>query len=114
MRKFEYANARSDFEAALVTDGSFLDARRRLVEMWETEGNRKKALEGAERVRSMSAALTPRQRAEAEANVLSLGTESAKGTEAQRALFDATPDDVELGLRLIEEQPAPKTASAIV
>jgi eukaryotic-like serine/threonine-protein kinase len=126
LRKFEYANARSYFEAALTTDASFLNAQRRVVETWEGEGNRKKARDAAERIRSRPTHLTPTQLAETEATILSLGPEPAKGTEARKALFDATPDDVELGLAVIDVGPhkpanamvlgvtPPKTAGAII
>ncbi|MGO8970532.1 MAG: protein kinase domain-containing protein [Myxococcaceae bacterium] len=116
LRKFEYTSAKSDFDAALATDGSFLAAQRRVVELWEHEGNRKKAREVAERIHSRPNALTPRQLAELDAQLLSLGSEPRKGTDARRALFDATPDDVELGLSLIEFDRfrAPKVARAFV
>jgi hypothetical protein len=42
----------------------------------------------------MSSSLTSKQRAEVEAKILSLGPEPGKGTEARKALFDATPDNV--------------------
>jgi eukaryotic-like serine/threonine-protein kinase len=113
LRNFDYARARSDFDAALVTDGSFVDAQRRVVQTWEGEGNRKKAWEAAERIRARPGSLTPRQRAEAEAKSLSLGPDFAKGMEARKALFEATPDDVELGLALMDDSP-PKTTDAII
>ena len=116
LRTFDYGNARSSFEAALASDGNFLDAQRRVVETWEHEGNRKKAREAAERIRSKQTSLTSRQLAELDAKLLSLGPEPGKGSEAQQALFDATPDDVELALRLVDDEvdKAPKTASATV
>jgi eukaryotic-like serine/threonine-protein kinase len=114
LRKFEYANARSYFEAALAMDSSFLDAQRRVVETWEAEGNSKKAREATERIRSRRNGLTPRQAAIVEAKLLSLGPEPSKGAEARKAIFDATPDDMELGLGLVELLDAPRTAGAII
>ena len=116
LRKFDYGTARGYFEAAFATDSNFLDAQRRVVETWEHEGNRKKARDAAERIRSKQTSLTPRQLAELDAKLLSLGPEPGKGKEARKALFDATPDDVELGLSLVDEEVelAPKTASAVV
>jgi eukaryotic-like serine/threonine-protein kinase len=113
LRSFEYENARSYFEAALATDGSFLDAQRRLGETWELEGNHKKAREVAERIRARPSGLTPRQLAETEERILSLGPEPEKGMEARTALFEATPDDVELGIRLANDSP-PKIGAAIL
>jgi eukaryotic-like serine/threonine-protein kinase len=117
LRKFEYENAKGDFEAALAMDGSFLAAKRRVVELWEHEGNRKRSLAAAEAVRSRPSGLTPRQRLEVEAKILSLGTDPAKGREARKALFDATPDDVELGLALVDDEDwnnSPKAMGAII
>jgi eukaryotic-like serine/threonine-protein kinase len=111
--KFEYEDARSDFEAALATDGNFLDAQRRVVQTWEGEGNRKKAHEAAEHMRARTSGLTARQRAETDAKALSLGPEPAKGSEALKALFDATPDDVELAMALLD-QTSPETGKAII
>jgi tRNA A-37 threonylcarbamoyl transferase component Bud32 len=111
--KFEYQDARSAFDAALATDGGFLDAQRRVVQTWEGEGNRKKAHEAAERIRARPSGLTTRQRAEIEAKALSLGPEPAKGIEALQALFDATPDDVELAMVLLD-QTSPETGKAII
>ncbi len=116
LRKFDYGSARSSFEAALAMDGSFPEARRRLAETWEHEGNRKRAREVAEPIRSKQTNFTSRQLAELDAKLLSLGPEPGQGALARQALFEATPDDVELGLALAEEQveTAPKTANAIV
>ncbi|MGO8967961.1 MAG: protein kinase domain-containing protein [Myxococcaceae bacterium] len=115
LRNFEYANAKGDFDAALATDGSFLAAQRRRVALWEHEGNRKKAREAAARIRSRPNVLSPRQMAELDALLLSLGPEPGKGTEARRALFDAAPDDVELGLGLLwHDSGAVKSTSAII
>ena len=91
VRNFDYTNAKSDFEAALATDGSFLAAQRRAAELWEHEGNRKKARELVERIRSRPNALTPGQLAELHAQLLKLGPEPDKGTDAWKDLFDATP-----------------------
>ncbi|MGO8971271.1 MAG: protein kinase domain-containing protein [Myxococcaceae bacterium] len=113
LRRFEYETARSYFEAALATDGSFFDARRRLGETWELEGNKKKAREVAEGIRARPGGLTPRQLAETEENILSLGPEPEKGLEARTALFDATPDDVEVAVRLLSDSP-PKTGAAVL
>jgi eukaryotic-like serine/threonine-protein kinase len=114
LRKFEHASARSYFEAALTMDSNFLAAQRRIVETWEAEGNRKKAREAAERIRSRRDGLTSKQAGEVEAKLLSLGPEPSKGAEARKAIFDANPDDVELGLALVESVDAPRTAGAIV
>ncbi len=113
LRSFEYENAWSYFQAALATDGSFMDAQRRLGEIWDLEGNKKKAREVADRIRARPGGLTPRQLAETEGRILSLGPEPEKGTEALTALFDATPDDVELAIRIVSEAP-PKTGAAIL
>jgi len=116
LRHFEVAAAKGYFDAALASDASFLDAQRRVVELWEHEGNRKRAREAAERIRLRPAALTPRQLAELDARILSLGPDPGKGSGARRALFETTPDDVELGLNLAsrEKYAAPKTASALL
>jgi eukaryotic-like serine/threonine-protein kinase len=120
LRKFEFSNAKSYFDAALATDGSFWDAQHRVVDLWRREGNRKKAREAAERLRSRSNGLTPRQQAKTEAEIselVNLGPEPGKPTEAWRVLFDASPDDVDLGLALIDKfelYDEPKTVGAIV
>ncbi|MGO8967959.1 MAG: protein kinase domain-containing protein [Myxococcaceae bacterium] len=115
LRQFDFTNAKGDFDAALAADGSFSAAQRRLVELWEHEGNRKKAREMAERIRSRPNALTPGQLTELDAQLVSLGPEPGKGLEARRALFDATPDDVELGLGLIgHDLGAVKVADATI
>jgi eukaryotic-like serine/threonine-protein kinase len=113
LRAFEYPNARNELDASLAADWTFVDAQRRVVQAWEAEGNRKKAREVAERIRSRPNALTARQLAVTEAKILSLGPQPEKGTEALHALFEATPDDVELGLALFDESP-PRTADAIL
>ncbi len=114
LRKFEFANAKSYLDAALAADGSFLAAQQRMVGVWEHEGNRTKAREAAERIRVRSNGLTSRQLAELDAHILSLGPEPGKGVDAWRALFDATPDDAELGATLVRYRLAPKTESALV
>ena len=103
LRNFEYARARGDFEAAVAADGDFLDAQRRAAKTWEAEGNRRKASEALARISSRTTGLTPRQRAETNAYALRLDRDPSKGEAARQALFDATPDDVELGLGLAEE-----------
>jgi len=107
LRNYDFVRAKSHFDAALAMDSSFLDARRRVVEFWEHEGNRNKARDAAEQIHSHPLGLTPRKAAELDAELLSLGPEHAKGTEALRALFDSTPDDIELGLRLVEKDLRP-------
>ncbi|MGO9066461.1 MAG: protein kinase domain-containing protein [Myxococcaceae bacterium] len=114
LRKFEYENAKGDFEAALAMDGSFLAAQRRVVELWEHEGNRKRSLAAAEAIRSRPSGLTAKQRLEVEAKILSLGPDPAKGMEARKALFDATPDDVELGLALVDDEDSNNSPKAML
>jgi len=104
-RNFDFANARSSFDAALATDRSFLDAQYRILQLWWHEGNRKKARETEDQIRSRPDALTPRQLAE-----LNSGE-----THSRQALFEATPDDLELGVELLfRHQDEPKTAAAIL
>jgi tetratricopeptide (TPR) repeat protein/tRNA A-37 threonylcarbamoyl transferase component Bud32 len=100
LRRFDYDDARSRFQAALAADARFLDAQRRIVQTWQAQENKKRAQEAAKRVRARTDALTPQQAAEVDARILSLGPDERKALDALLGLLEATPDDVELGVAL--------------
>ncbi len=113
LRKFEYSNARSSFEAALASEPTSLDAQWGTTDTWHREGYQKKAREFAERIRAQRVGPPSRHRAEIDANLQAV-LDPAKGTEAFSALFDATPDDLELGQTVMWRSDNPKTVSVVL
>ena len=114
LRGFEYAQARSFFDAALTHDATLVDAQERIVESWQRQGFRKKAREAAERLASQKHVLTSRQSADLTSRSLRLGRPPQKGREARLALFTTRPDDEELGLDVAFDNSPPKQELALV
>jgi tetratricopeptide (TPR) repeat protein/tRNA A-37 threonylcarbamoyl transferase component Bud32 len=112
-RLWELEDARDHFEAAVAADSSSVDAQRRIGETWVKQGNRKAAREVIERLRARPSGLTARQAAELEARALGLGPDERKAADAWTALFEAMPDDVQVGEELLQRLP-PRAKLALV
>jgi hypothetical protein len=105
-RRWEPEVALSRFEAAVAADPSFLDAQRNIAWTWELQGNQRKAREGWQHVRGRQNGLTARGIAEIDLKLLELGPDEQKANDARMALFEATPDDVDLGLAIARRSPS--------
>ena len=104
-RLWELEDARSHLEAALTADPGFLDAQRRIGQTWRDQGNTKRARQVAERMRARTSGLTARQTAQLDTAILGFEPDEEKATDAWTALFDAMPDDFEVGASLLEWLP---------
>ena len=109
-RLWDVDDARSHFEAAAAADPGFLLPHRGLVESWGVQSNLKKVREEWKRIRALPGGLTRRQTAMVDAW---LEENEAKATEAWKTLFEASPDDFELGTRVMERSP-PRAKLAVV
>jgi len=106
LRRFDYEDARSHFQAALAADARFLDAQRRILQTWEAQENKKRVREVAQRIRARPDALTPRQATQVDAKLLAQGPEMRRALDAGLGLFEIMPDDVEFGLALASGGPS--------
>jgi hypothetical protein len=97
-RAFDYPQARNFFQAALASEVTLVDAHRRLAETWKRQGFRKKAQQAAEGLAAQKHLLTPAQAAAIPFQVQVFGPDLPKRVEGRLALFNASPDDEELGL----------------
>jgi eukaryotic-like serine/threonine-protein kinase len=96
LRQFEFTDARNFFEAVLTADPGFLPAGRLIAETWGRQGERKRAQEALERVRSQTAGLTAHDAAELDARILRYAGQGERAGKVEQALLEAFPDDVGL------------------
>ena len=94
-RRWDIEEARSHFEAAAASDPSFLQAKRELARTWGYQSNGKKALEVWKSIRATQPVLTARQAALLDLRI-------TPDRDKRNALFEAAPDDFELGLALAD------------
>ena len=97
-QRWDLEDARGHFEAALAADSSFLQAKRELARTWLEQSNEKKAVEVLKNIRATSSALTARQAAMVDLQI-------APDRDKLSALFEATPDDLEMGRKLASRLP---------
>ena len=104
-QRWDLEAARSHLEVGVVADPSFLDAQRRMRNIWGWQGNKKEARKVLLQMRARQGVMTARQAAELDAMSLAAGPEPEKNVEARMALFDATPDDLDLAKVLLAQLP---------
>jgi len=97
-QRWDLEEARSRFEAAIAADASFVQAKRELARTWEDQGNPKRAQEVWKSVRETPGALSTRQAASVDLHI-------APDRDKLSALFEAAPDDLEVGLDLAARLP---------
>jgi tetratricopeptide (TPR) repeat protein/TolB-like protein len=101
---FDPRGAIGEFEHAVQVEPGFAMARVRLSEAWSMLGYDAKAQEHARLALDAAGDLEEEDRLLVEARYHQAAHEWSKAVERYRRLFDASPDDVEAGLRLLRCQ----------
>ena len=111
-RLWDIDEARSHFEAAVAADPSFFLPHKAIINAWGIQSNRKKYLESLKRIQALGGGLTRRQAAMVGAELVQEQDEG-KATETWKALFEASPDDFEVGSHVIGRSP-PRAKLAVI
>jgi len=111
-RVWDVDDARSRFEAAVAADPGFYLPHRAIVRTAGAQSNRKKYLEGVNRIHALRGPLPPRLAAQADLAVLRERDEDG-ANEALKALFEASPDDFQVGSSLLQRTP-PRAKLALI
>jgi DNA-binding winged helix-turn-helix (wHTH) protein/tetratricopeptide (TPR) repeat protein len=104
LRLFDALAARDLLERAIQADSAYALAHSALAEAWALLGYEEEAKSEAKKAFELAGKLPRKDRMFIEARYRVMNREWEKALEIYRTLFDFFPDDIELGLRLVDAQ----------
>jgi DNA-binding winged helix-turn-helix (wHTH) protein/tetratricopeptide (TPR) repeat protein len=104
LRLFDALAARDLLERAIAADANYALAHSALAEAWSLLGYEQKARSEARQAFDLAGKLPRKDHLFIEARYHGMNREWDKALEIYRTLFDFFPDDIDLGLRLIDAQ----------